>query len=100
MAIGERRDDGERDGVNYGLAHDRMRASPLGLRARPKVDYIYLAVIIMSFPGYPLVAAFATLFGLPNVFLLSHTWLNSRCAYEIVLKKTPVILQEESHNAI
>ncbi|WP_421699518.1 hypothetical protein [Ancylobacter sp.] len=52
--------------MSYGLAHDRMRASPLGLSARPKVDYIYLAVIIMSFPGYPLVAAFATLSGLPN----------------------------------
>lgn len=35
-------------------------------RARPRVDYIYLAVLVMSFPGYPLVAAFATMFGLPN----------------------------------
>ncbi|WP_371347708.1 O-antigen ligase family protein [Ancylobacter sp. IITR112] len=35
-------------------------------QARPKVDRIYLAVLIMSFPGYPLVAAFATLTGLPS----------------------------------
>lgn len=56
----------KRDGVNVGLRQHRMTEVWPGQRARPKVDYIYLAVIVMSFPGYPLVAAFATLTGLPN----------------------------------
>lgn len=34
--------------------------------ARPRVDRIYLAVLLLSFPGYPLVAAFGELTGLPS----------------------------------
>lgn len=55
----------EREGVSLGLTQYRM-SSRETLGRRPKVDYIYLAVLLMSFPGYPLVAAFSTIAGLPN----------------------------------
>lgn len=52
--------------MNYGLPQPRMVGAPIGREPKAKLDYIYLAVVIMSFPGYPLVASFATLLDLPN----------------------------------
>ncbi len=52
--------------MNSGLTQHRMAGAPRARGAKPRVDYIYLAVLLMSFPGYPLVAAFSTITGLPN----------------------------------
>lgn len=52
--------------MNSGLTQHRMAGAPRARGAKPRVDYVYLAVLLMSFPGYPLVAAFSTITGLPN----------------------------------
>lgn len=69
-----------------GLPQHRMVGAPIGREPKAKLDYIYLAVLVMSFPGYPLVAAFATMFGLPNTAMsIAMRALNFALALLLVL---------------
>lgn len=63
-----------------------MVGAPIGREPKAKLDYIYLAVLVMSFPGYPLVAAFATMFGLPNTAMsIAMRGLNFGLALLLIL---------------